>query len=143
VDVHLSLSLPRDRLSVPFARHVCASAMRELGVDETCRSAIEIALSEACSNVVNHSQPEDEYEVELILDLERAIIRVADTGRGFDHESLVQGAVDDESGRGLMLMRALVDNVQFDSRPEDGFVVHLEKAIEIDDDAIARLLSKY
>ena len=39
-----------------------------------------------------------------------------------------------ESGRGLDLIRALVDRVKFISKPEEGVIVHLEKELEFDDD---------
>jgi hypothetical protein len=40
--------------------------------------------------------------------------------------------VDAESGRGLMLMRALVDNVAFRSEPRAGAVVHMVKTLRFD-----------
>ncbi len=39
-----------------------------------------------------------------------------------------------EGGRGVGLMRALVDRIEFISKPEAGTVVHLEKTLHLDDD---------
>lgn len=129
----LTLCLPRDELTVPVARHIIRSSMRTVGVTDDCISEIEIALSEACTNVLKHSGPGDEYEVTLELDTEKAVLVVVDRGNGFD----VSGAVDGpraeataERGRGIELMRALVDEVKFASKPETGTVVHLEKTLE-------------
>ena len=35
-------------------------------------------------------------------------------------------------GRGLLLMRALMDRIHFESRPEQGTVVHLVKKLDFD-----------
>jgi serine/threonine-protein kinase RsbW len=133
VQITLSLILPRDGRSVPIARHIAATALREAGVDDDCINDTEVALSEACTNVLRHSGPGDEYEVAADVDEERCTIRVVDTGRGFDSESLGGGHAtpSSEQGRGLELMRALVDRAQFVSHPEEGTVVSLEKSLTL------------
>ena len=128
VEIHLKLCLPRDELSIPVARHICRNSLAEVGVQRDCSGDIEVALTEACTNVLDHSGDGDEYEIQLGIEDDLCTIRVVDTGRGFDSESL-QGLPDDsaEGGRGLVLMRALVDRALFTSRPEAGTIVHLEK----------------
>ena len=123
------LALPRDELSIPIVRHICRDAMAEIGVAEECSADIEVALTEACTNVLVHSGPGDRYEVHLRLDDQQCTIRVVDAGHGFDADLLGHTAPGDsaESGRGVLLMRALVDRVLFTSRPEAGTIVHLEK----------------
>jgi serine/threonine-protein kinase RsbW len=103
--------------------------MAEIGVEEECSADIEVALTEACTNVLVHSGPGDQYEVHLRLDDQQCTIRVVDAGRGFDAELLGRTApgASAESGRGVLLMRSLVDRVLFTSRPEAGTIVHLEK----------------
>ncbi len=143
MEINLGLLLPRDALSIPVARHICRQAMREVGVEDSCVSDIEVALTEACTNVLEHSGPADEYEVQVTIDDEDCIIRVIDTGRGFDSDALGAGASDlrAEGGRGIELMRALVDRVKFESKPEAGTVVHLQKALcYADGDSAHRLL---
>jgi serine/threonine-protein kinase RsbW len=128
VEVNLMLCLPRDQLSIPVARHICRSALTEIGVQRDCASDIEVALTEACTNVLVHSGPTDKYEVHLSVDDETCSIRVIDGGHGFDAGALAGKPADSsESGRGVLLMRALVDRVLFTSRPEAGTIVHLEK----------------
>jgi serine/threonine-protein kinase RsbW len=65
---------------------------------------------------------------------------VVDVGHGFDSRRLQEAGADAEAerGRGLMLMNALVDRVQFASRPEDGTIVTLDKALEYADPALLR-----
>ena len=40
-----------------------------------------------------------------------------------------------ERGRGVSLMRALVDNVRFESRPQAGTIVHLVKTLELEENS--------
>lgn len=139
----LTLCLPRDGLTVPIARHVVRNSMTEVGVDDECIAAIELALSEACANVLKHSGPGDDYEVALSIDPPNAVIRVVDRGHGFDFENLTSESAPPtaERGRGIELMRALVDRVKFTSVPEEGTVVHLEKQLEFAESSIIHRLS--
>jgi serine/threonine-protein kinase RsbW len=125
------LQLPRDALTVPVVRRVLRSSMRRLGADEGCVGDLEVALTEACTNVLDHALADDEYEVIVSLDGECCAIDVIDAGRGFDAEGLGHHEADPtaEAGRGLQLIRALVDKVHFRVRPETGTIVHLEKTL--------------
>ena len=125
------LSLPRDELSIPVVRRICTSAMQVLGVDDRCQRDLEVALTEACTNVLTHSGPGDDYEVVVGIDGAACVIEVVDRGHGFDAESLgfSDASPTAEEGRGIQLMRALVDRVTFTSKPERGTIVHLEKEL--------------
>jgi serine/threonine-protein kinase RsbW len=143
--INYSLSLPRDALTVPVVRRLCKGAMVELGVTPSHIQDVSLAVTEACANVIEHSSDtEDQYEVTVALSEERCEIRVIDTGRGFDQAELSN---DDpvpataERGRGIRLMHALVDMARFDSRPEEGTVVHLQKALQLEDDSLFKSLS--
>jgi len=135
VEVRFALQLPSEALSVPVVRRVLDKSMRTLGVSDVCVTDIETALTEACTNVLDHAVDGDEYEVIAGIADDVCIIEVVDTGRGFDAETLGLDDADpsSEGGRGIQLMRALVDRVRFDSRPEAGMIVHLEKHLEFDD----------
>lgn len=134
MEIRLTLALPRDALSVPVARGVLKQSMEVLGIDHGVRADIELALTEACTNVLDHAG-EAEYEVSAGLDGERCIIEVVDRGAGFDSTDVGLRDADHraEEGRGIQLMRALVDTVSFENQPQDGAVVHLEKALELKD----------
>ena len=76
------LALPRDELSIPIVRHICRDAMAEIGVADECSADIEVALTEACTNVLVHSGPGDDYEVHLRLSDLQCTIRVVDRQSG-------------------------------------------------------------
>ena len=140
MQIILALALPRDEQTIPVSRHIATNAMAEIGVTEDHIDDIAVALTEACTNVLKHSGPGDEFEVSLEVDDDQCVIRVVDTGRGFDSASLGFNHADSsaEQGRGIGLMRALVDSVKFISKPEAGTIVHLEKTLQYDDETFVR-----
>lgn len=117
--------------------------MTQLGVEDACIHDVAVAVTEACTNVLQHADGQNQYDVQISVTEEQATIRVSDVGEGFDYEALIRDAGSfgpmDESGRGLLLMRALVDELEFASDPEEGNVVRLTKRLEVKESS---LLSK-
>jgi serine/threonine-protein kinase RsbW len=129
----LTVSLPRETHSVPVVRRLAAQALRAFGVADDDVSDVELAITEACANVVDHALDSDAYEVRIELAADRCSITVIDRGGGFDATSIAHQDDDDaEHGRGITLMRALVDNVAFTNEPKVGAVVHMVKALDYD-----------
>jgi serine/threonine-protein kinase RsbW len=143
MQLQLELDLPRDKLSVPVIRRVLGNSLRTLGVIDTCIDDIEVALTEACTNVLDHVQDGEAYHVTARIDEGSCILEVVDKGGGFDDSSHGHGdaVTDAETGRGIQLMRRLVDSVSFEPRTKGGTVVHLRKALQYDDDAPGRRLA--
>ena len=145
MNIVFSLNLPSDEVSVPVVRHISRDALLGLGVAGPCVDEIEVALSEACTNVLKHVQgTERSYEVQVEVNERRCEIRVIDTGRGFDHDSQGREHADHaaEGGRGIFLMRAMVDDLEFTSAPESGTVVRLTKTLALDEGSVlAKLVS--
>jgi serine/threonine-protein kinase RsbW len=142
VEIRYSLRLPRDVVTVPLVRTICRDAMRRLGVTDDCQGDVALALTEACANVVQHAGGESEYEVQIEFCGALCHIRVVDSGRGIDltDSSRTETILDQDSGRGIVLMRLLVDRIAFESEPEDGTIVHLQKLLDLEDDAILAAL---
>lgn len=138
MEVRFILCLPRDELSIPVGRHICRQALKEIGVEEGCSRDIELALTEACANVLVHSGAGHHYELQVVIDDRYCTMRVVDAGQGFDAGDLGRrrpASGTDESGRGIQIMQAIVDKVVFYSRPEAGTIVHLEKELVFTDDS--------
>ena len=144
MEISLSLRLPRDEASVPLVRHLCGDALRKLRVHDDCVGDVEVAITEACTNVVKHSSgPNEEYNVKIAIDGRKCEISISDAGVGFAHEDHPPDFVPPsaESGRGITLMRALVDKVKFVSRPQAGTIVHLEKTLQLLEDSLPERLA--
>lgn len=107
-------------------------------------SDIEISLTEACANVLDHAGPGDSYDVSVTIGPDSCELRVIDVGHGFDHATVQSESrphdLDAERGRGLRLMHALVDHIELTSAPEEGTLVHLVKKLAFDDSSPARRL---
>jgi serine/threonine-protein kinase RsbW len=137
------LRLPRDAVTVPLVRTICRDAMSRLGVTPDCQGDVALALTEACANVVQHAGGDSaEYEVQVEFTGGICHIRVLDQGRGIDlrDSARTETILDQDSGRGIVLMRLMVDRIGFESRPEDGTIVHLQKRLELEENALLAAL---
>ncbi|MFG1707253.1 ATP-binding protein [Nonomuraea sp. M3C6] len=125
----IALRLPRDAASVPLVRQLLDGTLRSLGVEPQIRDDIELILTEACSNVIKHAAPSDDYRVSATVYGHTCTIKVVDTGGGFDARKIVDPEPGADHGRGLQIMRALADEVRFINRRTHGAVVCLEKRL--------------
>lgn len=145
-DAEFCLVFRCERLSVPVMRRVLGDTLRGLGVDEEAVYDILLAATEACTNVLQHSgRDAPGYAVVTSVGAVGCQVEVADEGIGAAfpepgrHEppatAIAQLA---ESGRGLAVMRACMDNVILDSSPDRGTVVTLRKHLRWSRDAPLR-----
>lgn len=121
----LTLALPRDPRYVVMTRKVARSMLGELGVAEDVTEEVELALTEACSNVVRHAVGSSSYTVTLKADECGCDIEVVDGGPGFEPPRYRPSG--DGQGYGLFLVGTVVDEVSFDRRA-DGMAVCLRKS---------------
>lgn len=91
---------------------------------------IKVALGEALANAVRHGSPAGEEDL-VAVTIEgyddRVVLKVLDSGPGFNG---VQADSDDiyaSGGRGIAFMRALMDRVEFECLPTGGTAVTLVK----------------
>lgn len=91
---------------------------------------VPVALTEALSNAIlrgNHDDPAKHVHVRAEVDHVRLVVEVADEGDGFDLDASMidptaPGNVDREDGRGLFLMRKLMDRVERIEAPHGSVV---------------------
>ena len=162
-DVKFCLVFGCETLSVPVMRRVLGDTLLGLGVDDESVYDILLAATEACTNVLTHGGPEVRgYAVVTSVGAVGCQVEVADEGTGLlanadaEAESLPSPARSQaapvpeaelpvaqlpESGRGLAVMRACVDNVTLASRPGHGTVVTMRKRIRWHEDAPLRVAS--
>jgi len=129
--LRLRLLLPSEERSVPLVRKVLSHALGVMGVSRDCIDDIELAISEACTNVLDHAGEHNEYAVLAGIDGDLCVVEVCDDGGEFDGPpDTVEGVLinaEAEQGRGIQLMRALVDKLDFTICEDRGTVVRLEK----------------
>ncbi len=124
--VRLELEIPSD---VACIEEVIETVRRECSAfdfpDRQCSLNVPVALAEALSNAIlrgNEEDPEKSVRVRMCLDRRELVLEVRDEGEGFDmQECMVDPTLPEErlreDGRGLFLMRALMDRVE---RFDDG-----------------------
>ncbi len=142
MQILVKLCLPRDSASVSISRRIVRSALLTLGVVENVRYDVELALTEACANVVRHAAHSDEYEVSIGVENTRCVIDVVDSGHGYDEDTL-QAAMPHpsaEEGRGLHLIRMLTENVRLGHHPKRGTIMHFEKKLTWEPESMVQRL---
>ena len=130
----VELVLPSDVKLVDLV-HATSEKMAEFaGFDTDEALNVGLAMREAVINAMVHGNGQDpDLKVHISLSTNatqlEAVIR--DEGAGFDPNAEPDPTADENllntSGRGLLLMRAFVDDVQFAPRAERGMKITLTK----------------
>ena len=111
----LQLTLPAKATSVPLVRHRLRVWLNENvpELDQVARSDLEVAWSEACTNVIRHAYgPGDAtFDASAARDGDAVVLQVRDTGQWRPPRG-------QHGGRGIALMRELCDDVRVDRRSE-------------------------
>lgn len=112
-----------------LVRHECAAM--QFGTRQLMLN-VPVALTEALSNAIlrgNEDDPRKHVVIHVRVDRATLVIEVRDEGAGFDIDECTLDPttpehLENEDGRGLFLMRKLMDRVErFEGRP--GNVVRL------------------
>jgi len=109
--------------------------MGEVGIAKEIEEELEIAIHEALANAVihgNHEDPKKQVHVACRCSMDgELLISVQDEGEGFDSRKVPDPTEVQRlllpHGRGLHLMRALMDEVWFE---ENGTVLRMRKRVK-------------
>lgn len=126
------LTIPSDLRLLAVARAFIEAVCQAAGMDRSTIHAVVLAADEAANNVIRHAhrdKPDALLQIECYLHADGIEIRLFDEGEPFD-----LGAVPDldpaelrVGGRGVFLMRTLMDEISCQPRAEGGNVVRLVK----------------
>ncbi len=94
--------------------------LKDHGVSDEVIFDVHVGFEEALRNAMVHgnkSHPEKRVTIEAEFDDEKLVLTVEDEGEGFDLKALPDPTVEDnllkESGRGVYLIRHLMDEVEY------------------------------
>jgi len=111
------LLLPAQPSNVGLARAILRSLAIHAGFSETQAAEMTVAMSEAYTNVIQHANT-SWVTVRFALEPNALTIEVEDDGEGFDTAILDQPYTPErEVGRGMHLIRSLMDTVECQSSP--------------------------
>ena len=138
-DKNIELHIPSVMGYEKIAMECAASVAKKMGFTENRIEDLKTAVAEACLNAIEHGNKLDtSTKVGITLTVEESRLQVAvkDEGKGIDQvptpsiESKIKGE-DKPRGWGIFLIKSLVNEVTFESRPGGGnvtkMVIYLEK----------------
>lgn len=126
-----TLVIPSDLNAARNLEEKLLEEVDRLGYGEADIFAIKLALEEGLINAIKHGNgydPGKSVHITYTIDNQHAEITIADEGLGFRAEQVPDPTTDENlerpCGRGLMLMRAYMDEVTFN---ETGTAIRLVK----------------
>jgi serine/threonine-protein kinase RsbW len=132
----ITLSIPSRLELLPVLDKLLSGIIDQVGFDEADADAVAISIIEAGTNAIQHGHKKDPSKIVYFrFDIfpDRLGVDVTDSGAGFDlSRVLASDPTTPEGllqccGRGIFIMRQLMDTVDFDIRAAQGTTVHLEK----------------
>ena len=128
----LTLTLPSDLRWLEPARTFVEAVCRAGALDEATTDAVVLATNEATSNIIRHAhqlQPEACVQIHCRFCAEGLEICLYDQGEPFDVATVpsLNPAEIRLGGRGVFLMRRLMDELSSQPRAERGNVLRMVK----------------
>jgi serine/threonine-protein kinase RsbW len=123
-----SLSVLSDVSNLQIIADFVTAAARKAQLDEQDIFAIQMAVDEACTNVIEHAYAGASGDVHLTCQVKPGefTIIIRDHGRPFDPEAVPPPDLTSDleerriGGLGLYFMQKLMDEVRFSFEPETG-----------------------
>lgn len=102
---------------------------------ETLANQLNIVLTESIVNAIKHANaadPTKKVQVRINVSDNEILIRVYDSGYGFDINSVAKPCFEsdvlEEKGRGIFIIRSLMDSVEY-RRANGGNVLEMKKKL--------------
>ena len=127
-----TLTIPSDLRLLGLARAFVEAVCEVAGLDENTTHAIVLATCEAASNVIRHAhhdRPQAQLQIECLLAPDHMEVCLLDEGDPFDLAAVphLDPSEIRVGGRGVFLMRALMDELVCQPRGEHGNALRMVK----------------
>ncbi len=132
------LKVPSSTENLQIIREFVGSVALQAGLDQKDVGKLELAVDEACANVIEHAYGHDQTKEVVIrarLDADTLRIDVEDTGLGFDPNAVAQQELEQliherrTGGLGMRLMKTLMDEVRYEIEPGKKNELHMMKKL--------------
>jgi serine/threonine-protein kinase RsbW len=126
------LTIPAKAEYLVLTRLVLTGIAMEVPMSEIALADLKLAVTEVCGNAVRHAYMDDPGAVRIVFEVEPEAIEVSvedeGAGAGFpeiDESVLIDGPA--ESGMGLAIVQAVMDDVLIDEESSPSTVVRMRK----------------
>lgn len=126
----IKLTLPTKPEYVSLARLTIASVANNMGFSIGDVEDLKVAVSEACTNALNHSKNTDTtYDLTYLVENQKLVFTVTDRGVGFEPESVAMPDLNGKQlgGFGLFIIKSLMDRVEIISERGSGTSITMSK----------------
>jgi serine/threonine-protein kinase RsbW len=128
----VTLTLPTDLRMLSVARAFVEAVCQAHGLDKPSTHAFVLATAEAVSNIIRHAhryRPEAQFQIECRFGSDIFEVAFLDEGDPFDISAVPQLDPTElrVGGRGVYLMRALMDELTCHPRGERGNTLRMVK----------------
>ena len=136
MDTEQTLAFPGRFDSLAAISEFVARAAEAAGLDARAVYQVELAVDEACSNIVEHAyggEGHGDIEVTCRINSDGLTVTLRDYGRPFDPTGValpdLHASLEDRDlgGLGLYFMRQLMDEVHFEFTPDSGNLLTMVK----------------
>ena len=132
------LEFPSDYRFLNLVDLVCNEVVEGLCVGHDSANEIAISVIEAVTNAIEHGNREccdQNVKIAFICKDDRFCVEVEDCGKGFDYQCYLQNIPDPTNvyhlrGRGIYIMKNMMDSLAFEMVPGRGMKVKLEKVLK-------------
>ena len=130
----IALSIPSEFKYIYLLDLVISYVSKEMKFDEETKEQVNLAVIEAGTNAIKHgngNNPENPTHFRFCIAKDKLTIFIKDNGPGFNLDNVVDPLSPENvlkpSGRGIFLMNALMDEVDYNIQKGSGTEVKLVK----------------
>jgi len=120
------LKLPSQTENLELIREFISRLASKVGFNNEDVNKIELAVDEACTNVIKHAYDKTDrqsIDIAIKIDYKKFMIIITDKGKGFDVSKIKTPDIKEYiaemrvGGLGIYLMKSLMDEVDFELKP--------------------------
>jgi serine/threonine-protein kinase RsbW len=124
--------------NVELVQIAIEASLDQLQLSDDDAHQIGISIREAVANAIKHGNQGDASKlvrVELGIDNGDLLVRIQDQGPGFDENGVLNPLEPENllrpNGRGLLLMKQYMDQIEYTFQPENGTVLEMRKGLAV------------
>lgn len=138
IEKTFTLQIPSSTENLALIREFVTAVGVQAGMEENEIAKLELAVDEACANVIEHAyghDPSKEVTVNASFDGDTITFKIKDTGKGFDPTQIKQEELETliakrkDGGLGMRLIKTLMDEVQYEIVPGQKNELRMTKRI--------------